>query len=241
MSHGQCGEQASCSDQLWQELDAPCFSLKLTSAGGLYILLCHSHKARQTYAVVEFWGVEHVRTSWWGQGGVSIKGGTHSFIEQMFSWYSHSADCVWECVFMMSLLLPPNSAVCSFKTWKHQNSVYIHRLVFLSVFGWCPLEAAEHLFLLSSSNILWHPLISCADTAYAKNKDDGKWYNFDDSSVSPANEDQIVVSVLFSRETSCDVGFIRTLSNSLFPQAPTLQINFLDLSSFKGSACRKSG
>uniref|UniRef100_A0A3Q3L255 Ubiquitin carboxyl-terminal hydrolase n=1 Tax=Mastacembelus armatus TaxID=205130 RepID=A0A3Q3L255_9TELE len=33
-------------------------------------------------------------------------------------------------------------------------------------------------------------------TAYAKNKDDGKWYNFDDSSVSPANEDQIVVSVI---------------------------------------------
>ncbi|KAG7496114.1 ubiquitin carboxyl-terminal hydrolase 15 isoform X2 [Solea senegalensis] len=29
-------------------------------------------------------------------------------------------------------------------------------------------------------------------TAYAKNKDDGKWYNFDDSSVSPASEDQIV-------------------------------------------------
>uniref|UniRef100_A0AAQ5Z842 Ubiquitin carboxyl-terminal hydrolase n=1 Tax=Amphiprion ocellaris TaxID=80972 RepID=A0AAQ5Z842_AMPOC len=36
-------------------------------------------------------------------------------------------------------------------------------------------------------------------TAYAKNKDDGKWYNFDDSSVSPANEDQIVVSVLVCR------------------------------------------
>uniref|UniRef100_A0A8C5NFV1 Ubiquitin carboxyl-terminal hydrolase n=1 Tax=Gouania willdenowi TaxID=441366 RepID=A0A8C5NFV1_GOUWI len=35
-------------------------------------------------------------------------------------------------------------------------------------------------------------------TAYAKNKDDGKWYNFDDSSVSPASEDQIVVSVLIS-------------------------------------------
>ncbi|XP_029616593.1 ubiquitin carboxyl-terminal hydrolase 15 isoform X4 [Salmo trutta] len=29
-------------------------------------------------------------------------------------------------------------------------------------------------------------------TAYAKNKDDDKWYNFDDSSVSPANKDQIV-------------------------------------------------
>ncbi|XP_068162474.1 ubiquitin carboxyl-terminal hydrolase 15-like isoform X2 [Antennarius striatus] len=29
-------------------------------------------------------------------------------------------------------------------------------------------------------------------TAYAKNKDDGKWYNFDDNSASPANEDQIV-------------------------------------------------
>uniref|UniRef100_A0AAR2L7P0 Ubiquitin carboxyl-terminal hydrolase 15 n=1 Tax=Pygocentrus nattereri TaxID=42514 RepID=A0AAR2L7P0_PYGNA len=30
-------------------------------------------------------------------------------------------------------------------------------------------------------------------TAYAKNKDDGKWYNFDDSIVSPVSEDQIVV------------------------------------------------
>lgn len=39
-------------------------------------------------------------------------------------------------------------------------------------------------------------LVFCSDTAYAKNKDDGKWYNFDDSSVSPANEDQIVVSTL---------------------------------------------
>uniref|UniRef100_A0A8C7ZI17 Ubiquitin carboxyl-terminal hydrolase n=1 Tax=Oryzias sinensis TaxID=183150 RepID=A0A8C7ZI17_9TELE len=36
-------------------------------------------------------------------------------------------------------------------------------------------------------------------TAYAKNKDDGKWYNFDDSSVSPASEDQIVVSVLLQK------------------------------------------
>uniref|UniRef100_A0A672IQ94 Ubiquitin carboxyl-terminal hydrolase n=1 Tax=Salarias fasciatus TaxID=181472 RepID=A0A672IQ94_SALFA len=37
-------------------------------------------------------------------------------------------------------------------------------------------------------------------TAYAKNKDDDKWYNYDDSSVSPANEDQIVVSVLIGEE-----------------------------------------
>ncbi|XP_061124978.1 ubiquitin carboxyl-terminal hydrolase 15-like isoform X2 [Syngnathus typhle] len=29
-------------------------------------------------------------------------------------------------------------------------------------------------------------------TAYAKNTNDGKWYNFDDSSVSPVSEDQIV-------------------------------------------------
>jgi len=32
------------------------------------------------------------------------------------------------------------------------------------------------------------------DTAFAKNKDDGKWYYFDDSSVSTACEDQIVAS-----------------------------------------------
>lgn len=42
-------------------------------------------------------------------------------------------------------------------------------------------------------SVIYYILVS--DTAYAKNKDDGKWYNFDDSSVSPANEDQIVVSV----------------------------------------------
>uniref|UniRef100_A0A674JI72 Ubiquitin carboxyl-terminal hydrolase n=1 Tax=Terrapene triunguis TaxID=2587831 RepID=A0A674JI72_9SAUR len=35
-------------------------------------------------------------------------------------------------------------------------------------------------------------------TAFAKNKDDGKWYYFDDSSVSTASEDQIVASILFS-------------------------------------------
>lgn len=33
-----------------------------------------------------------------------------------------------------------------------------------------------------------------ADTAYAKNKLNGKWYYFDDSNVSLASEDQIVVS-----------------------------------------------
>lgn len=33
------------------------------------------------------------------------------------------------------------------------------------------------------------------DTAYAKNKVNDKWYYFDDSSVSVASEDQIVVSI----------------------------------------------
>ena len=42
---------------------------------------------------------------------------------------------------------------------------------------------------------IWSHIWSPADTAYAKNKEDMKWYNFDDSSVSPANHDQIVVSV----------------------------------------------
>lgn len=40
----------------------------------------------------------------------------------------------------------------------------------------------------------WH--FSVLDTAFAKNKDDGKWYYFDDSSVSIACEDQIVASTL---------------------------------------------
>lgn len=40
------------------------------------------------------------------------------------------------------------------------------------------------------------------DTAFAKNKDDGKWYYFDDSSVSTASEDQIVVSMSLFPEKS---------------------------------------
>ena len=43
-------------------------------------------------------------------------------------------------------------------------------------------------------------VFSSLDTAFAKNKDDGKWYYFDDSSVSTASGDQIVVSVSFNLE-----------------------------------------
>ncbi|EMP31928.1 Ubiquitin carboxyl-terminal hydrolase 15 [Chelonia mydas] len=47
-------------------------------------------------------------------------------------------------------------------------------------------------------------------TAFAKNKDDGKWYYFDDSSVSTASEDQIVATyVLFyqRQDTISGTGF----------------------------------
>ena len=33
-----------------------------------------------------------------------------------------------------------------------------------------------------------------SDTSYARNKDNGQWYYFDDSKVTYAREDQIVVS-----------------------------------------------
>lgn len=43
------------------------------------------------------------------------------------------------------------------------------------------------------------PCFLCeTDTAYGKNKVDEKWYYFDDSSVSSASEDQIVVSSDFN-------------------------------------------
>ncbi|KAJ7426114.1 ubiquitin carboxyl-terminal hydrolase 15 isoform X3 [Willisornis vidua] len=47
-------------------------------------------------------------------------------------------------------------------------------------------------------------------TAFAKNKDDGKWYYFDDSSVSTACEDQIVASTFcVSKIGTVDVFFLR--------------------------------
>uniref|UniRef100_A0A8C7G4A6 Ubiquitin carboxyl-terminal hydrolase 4 n=1 Tax=Oncorhynchus kisutch TaxID=8019 RepID=A0A8C7G4A6_ONCKI len=42
-----------------------------------------------------------------------------------------------------------------------------------------------------------------SDTAYGKNKADGKWHYFDDSSVSAASEDQIVVSEPLQTFRSC--------------------------------------
>lgn len=50
-------------------------------------------------------------------------------------------------------------------------------------------------------------LFLMSDTAYAKNKDDHKTYNFDDSSVSPASEEQIVVRLTPQlNNQSCAVG-----------------------------------
>ena len=40
------------------------------------------------------------------------------------------------------------------------------------------------------------PFCYFADTAYAKNAKDGRWYSFDDSSVSAVDESQIIVSNL---------------------------------------------
>lgn len=37
-------------------------------------------------------------------------------------------------------------------------------------------------------------LVSTTDTSYACNKDNGQWYYFDDSKVTYAREEQIVVS-----------------------------------------------
>lgn len=53
---------------------------------------------------------------------------------------------------------------------------------------------------LLSFSVKWFFLI--LDTAFAKNKDDGKWYYFDDSSVSTASEEQIVASIGFQKQDS---------------------------------------
>ena len=49
-----------------------------------------------------------------------------------------------------------------------------------------------------SSSLVVHALTRMwliSDTAYAKNKDDGNWYYFDDSNVSPSSEDAVVVII----------------------------------------------
>ena len=46
--------------------------------------------------------------------------------------------------------------------------------------------------------LLLQVLLSYLDTAYCKNKSTGKWYNYDDSHVSEASEDRIVVSHMTS-------------------------------------------
>lgn len=56
------------------------------------------------------------------------------------------------------------------------------------------------------------------DTSYARNKDNGQWYYFDDSKVTYASEDQIVVSMslmqLFRLETWSRSSFILQCSST---------------------------
>ena len=49
-----------------------------------------------------------------------------------------------------------------------------------------------HVILPQQLNLL---LLGFTDTAYAKNCKDGRWYSFDDSSVSSVDEGQVVVSL----------------------------------------------
>ena len=64
---------------------------------------------------------------------------------------------------------------------------------------------------------------SVADTAYAKNKDDGRWYHFDDSSVTPIGEGTVVVmQSAYSKEEERDMSFTNA-DFTLFcrPKQPT--------------------
>ncbi|CAL8247390.1 unnamed protein product [Merluccius merluccius] len=68
-------------------------------------------------------------------------------------------------------------------------------------FPLCDLDMSEFL-INPNAGLCCYDLIAVSNhyggmggghyTAYAKNKDDEKWYNFDDSSVSPISQDQIV-------------------------------------------------
>lgn len=59
--------------------------------------------------------------------------------------------------------------------------------------GWSPsVPGVCSLLAFPSAELRF---LTLTDTAYAKNKVNDKWYYFDDSSVSVASEDQIVVSI----------------------------------------------
>ena len=54
--------------------------------------------------------------------------------------------------------------------------------------GHCKFKGRRFYFHLLTTLPLY------ADTAFGKNKDDGKWHYFDDSSVTSSSEDAVVVS-----------------------------------------------
>lgn len=58
----------------------------------------------------------------------------------------------------------------------------------------------DFIFIMAVFSILGKMIFLILDTAFAKNKDDGKWYYFDDSSVSTASEEQIVASIGFQKK-----------------------------------------
>uniref|UniRef100_A0A8C1W371 Ubiquitin carboxyl-terminal hydrolase 4 n=1 Tax=Cyprinus carpio TaxID=7962 RepID=A0A8C1W371_CYPCA len=113
----------------------------------------------------------------------------------------------------------------------HCKSLYFYVLTIILIYNWVDSQivssAFDFHFITSTSSPLQPNWIYCitfdgllqkvyhrhyvsfplADTAYGKNKVDGKWYYFDDSSVSSATEDQIVTKaayVLFYQRRDAD-------------------------------------
>uniref|UniRef100_A0A8C2KV23 Ubiquitin carboxyl-terminal hydrolase 4 n=1 Tax=Cyprinus carpio TaxID=7962 RepID=A0A8C2KV23_CYPCA len=101
----------------------------------------------------------------------------------------------------------------------HCKSLYFYVLTIILIYNWVDSHivssAFDFHFITSTSSPLqpsWiyfkhYVSFPLADTAYGKNKVDGKWYYFDDSSVSSATEDQIVTKaayVLFYQRRDAD-------------------------------------
>uniref|UniRef100_A0A9J8CZ94 Ubiquitin carboxyl-terminal hydrolase 4 n=1 Tax=Cyprinus carpio carpio TaxID=630221 RepID=A0A9J8CZ94_CYPCA len=111
----------------------------------------------------------------------------------------------------------------------HCKSLYFYVLTIILIHNWVVSQVVSAAFYFPFITFTCSPLkpilFPFTDTAYGKNKMDGKWYYFDDSSVSSSTEDQIVTKaayVLFYQRRDADTPSKSTPSASLGGAPETL-------------------
>lgn len=149
------------------------------------------------YFWISFQGFKHVWVCLWPKRKLLCLRPHCSFQ----SLWSHGSRPLWvpffSCSFLQGLMQEgweEGSVHCDLQQSSPKVSSTVSNMKLWKANSWTALHGWFEIWMLLVRCFPELQFLLPTDTAYAKNKVNGKWYYFDDSSVSLASEDQIVVS-----------------------------------------------